>query len=96
MSAPTWFNSDSISRQWMLQLIGSWKIARSSCSCLWLMAFASLQGYRPRAYRNPAPLAVAVSRNRQGSGLVFAAMVADLAGGLESAHARLVDTQANP
>ena len=26
MSAPTWPSSDSISRQWMLQLIGSWKI----------------------------------------------------------------------
>jgi hypothetical protein len=60
------------------------------------MAFASLQGYRCRAYRNAAPLAVAVSRNRQGSGSVFAAMTAALFGGWESAHARVVDAQDKP
>jgi hypothetical protein len=60
------------------------------------MAFASLQGYRSRAYRKPDPLTVAVSRNRRGPGLRFAEMATDLAGGLESAHARLVDAQANP
>ncbi len=27
-------HSDSISRQWMLPLIGSWKIVLSNCSCL--------------------------------------------------------------
>src|SRR6266511_86764 len=36
IDAPRCASNDSISRQWMLPLTGSWKIARTSCSCLWL------------------------------------------------------------